>query len=120
MDCIFCKINDGSINSYTIYEDELVRVFLDINPSSTGHCLVIPKKHFLDITDIDLEYLNQIFTIIKTIRKRLEDRLHINGLTLIQNNGDVEEVKHFHIHLKPYYINDPKLSLDQVFELLKD
>ena len=50
--CIFCKIINGEIPSYTIFEDELIKIFLDINPSSNGHCLVIPKKHFVDINDI--------------------------------------------------------------------
>jgi hypothetical protein len=59
--CIFCKIINGEIPSYTIFEDDLIKIFLDINPSSNGHCLVIPKKHFVDINDIDSEYLNHIY-----------------------------------------------------------
>ena len=51
--CIFCKIVKGEIPSYTIYEDEIVKCFLDINPLSTGHTLIVPKKHFRDAFDID-------------------------------------------------------------------
>ena len=45
MDCLFCKIIKGDIPSYTIYEDDVVKVFLDINPDSNGHVLIIPKEH---------------------------------------------------------------------------
>ena len=51
-DCIFCKIIRGEIPSYTIYEDDVVKVFLDISPLTNGHCLVIPKKHFKLLADI--------------------------------------------------------------------
>ena len=58
--CIFCKIIKGEIPSYTVYEDDIVEVFLDINPSTNGDLLIIPKKHFININDIDLENLNNI------------------------------------------------------------
>ena len=60
MDCLFCKIISGDIPSNTIYEDEIVKVFLDINPTSNGHCLIVPKKHYTNIEDIDLETLKYI------------------------------------------------------------
>ncbi|HPF83446.1 MAG TPA: HIT domain-containing protein, partial [Bacilli bacterium] len=59
-DCIFCKIIDNEISSYTIYEDEIVKVFLDIDQSSQGHMLVIPKEHTLDMTTISDETLMHI------------------------------------------------------------
>ena len=52
MDCIFCKIIKGDIPSYTIYEDNIVKVFLDVNPMSPGHMLIIPKKHFENLDEI--------------------------------------------------------------------
>ena len=52
MDCIFCKIINGDIPSYTIYEDEVIKVFLDISPISKGHSLIVPKKHFENIFNI--------------------------------------------------------------------
>ena len=69
--CIFCKIIDGSIPSKTIYEDEIVKVFLDINPLNPGHTLIIPKKHFKDFDDIDLETLNHIMKVAKEIKLRI-------------------------------------------------
>lgn len=121
MDCIFCKIIDGSIPSYTIYEDEIVKVFLDINPLSNGHCLVIPKKHYLDLVEIDDEVLSHIMKVARNIKKLLEEKLNIDGLTLIQNNGEVQEVKHYHLHLKPYYtvkqdLVDVSLIFDKIMK----
>jgi histidine triad (HIT) family protein len=121
MDCLFCKIINGDIPSYKIYEDEYVYAFLDINPDSNGHTLVIPKIHTLDLDSIELDTLNNMFKAIKKIKTHLENKLNCDGITLIQNNGDVQEVKHFHIHLKPYYNNKQKLKdVSEMYEILKN
>ena len=117
--CIFCKIIDGSIPSKTIYEDEVVKVFLDINPLAAGHTLIIPKKHFKDFDDIDLETLNHIMKVAKNIKLRIEERLNPSGIRLLQNNGVLQDVKHFHLHLIPTYNKDMDLNVDKVFEILK-
>lgn len=119
MNCVFCKIMEGEIPSYTIFEDDIVKVFLDIHPDSNGHMLIVPKKHILDINDMDESTFAHILKVTKDMRVLLEDRLNIDGLTLIQNNGAIQDVKHFHLHLKPYYIKkqtkkDPK----EIFEIL--
>ena len=118
MDCVFCKIIKGEIPSYKLYEDNLVMCFLDINPDSDGHMLIIPKKHYKDLDDITPEVLTHIMNISKKMKKLLEEKLNIDGLTLIQNNGEVEEVKHFHLHLKPFYNNNLKRDVQDVYELL--
>lgn len=120
MNCVFCKIINGDIPSYTIYEDEIVKVFLDINPDCNGHTLIIPKKHFVNIDDIDNNTLNHIFNITRKIKNILENKLNIDGLTLIQNNGDVQEVKHYHLHLKPFYKKkQPLKDVKEIYEILK-
>ena len=119
MDCIFCKIINGEIPSSKIYEDDIVIAFLDINPDSFGHTLIIPKKHYRDLDDIDDKTLMHIMNIAKILKKRIKEKLNCDGLTLIQNNGDVQEVKHFHLHLKPFYKNKKDKSLDEAFQLLK-
>ena len=116
--CIFCKIINGEIPSYTIFEDDLIKIFLDINPTSNGHCLVIPKKHFVDINDIDSEYLNHIFTVVKEMLPILESKLNYDGISLCQNNGFVQDVKHFHLHLIPKYKNSKKLSVEEVYKII--
>ena len=120
MDCLFCKIIAGDIPSYTIYEDDVVKCFLDINPDSNGHTLIIPKKHYLDLSEIDNDTLMHIMHIARILKKKLEEKLNIDGLTLIQNNGDVQEVKHFHLHLKPYYKEkQPLKDVKEIYEILK-
>lgn len=106
MDCLFCKIISGEVPSYTLYEDDRVKVFLDINPSTNGDCLVIPKKHFTNIVDIDLETLNHINKITKEMYTLLKEKLNCDGLTTAQNNDFGQEIKHFHLHLTPRYKND--------------
>lgn len=105
-DCLFCNIIKGNIPSKAIYEDELVKVFLDINPSTNGDALIIPKKHLVTIDDIDNDLLLHMMEIAKKIKKIYEEKLKIDGLTFVQNNGHGQEIKHFHIHLTPRYKDD--------------
>ena len=116
MDCIFCKIVAGEIPSYKIYEDDSILAFLDINPASAGHTLIIPKKHTLDINTIDNETLIKIFDKARDISKKLVNTLNADGFTLTQNNGDAEEVKHFHLHIIPRYTEESLLDIEEVFK----
>lgn len=109
MNCIFCEIIEGKIPSYTLYEDELVKVFLDVHPDSNGHTLIIPKQHYQDLFDIPNNTLIHILDVARKISHRLEEKLNSNGITLIQNNGDIQEIKHFHLHLKPYYLESQEI-----------
>ena len=106
MDCLFCKIINNEIPSLTIYEDELVKVFLDINPSTNGDCLIIPKKHYENFLDIDENLIPHIHKISKNIYELLKKKLNIEGLTITQNNFYGQEIKHYHVHLTPRYEND--------------
>lgn len=120
MNCIFCEIANKKIPSKVIYEDDVVISYLDINPDSNGHTLIIPKKHYTDLVDIDDATLSHIMSVARNLKKLLEDKLNIDGLTLIQNNGDVQEVKHYHLHLKPYY-NEMQdiLPIDDIYNKIK-
>lgn len=106
-DCLFCKIVKGEIPSYTVYEDEKVKVFLDINPNNDGHLLVIPNEHKTNLYEMDDETLLYMLNVIRTkLATLLKDKLAIDGLTISQNNDYGQEVKHFHIHVIPRYKND--------------
>ena len=119
MDCLFCKIINNEIPSYKVYEDENVLCFLDINPKSMGHTLIIPKKHFKDINDIDMDYLLKINEISKKIVGLLNEKLKPDGIQLVQNNGNIQEVKHYHLHVIPNYIGKRKnKSVEEICELL--
>ena len=120
MDCLFCKIINGDIPCYKIYENDYVVAFLDINPDSDGHTLIIPKEHFTDLDDIDNNTLSEIFKAAKLIKKTLEEKLGCEGIVLQQNNGFVQEIKHYHLHLKPYYRNKISIEMVKHNELIRD
>lgn len=129
MDCIFCKIINGDIKSNTVYEDDLVKVFLDVNPNTNGHMLIVPKTHYKNIMDIDESLIPHIHKVIKNLYEVLKDKLGCDGLTICQNNDLGQEVKHIHFHLIPRYSNDEfkisknekiLVSIDDVYEQLKD
>ena len=115
---IFCKIINNEIPSYTIYEDSIVKVFLDVNPNHNGHTLKEPKKHYQDFFDIDEETLHHILKVAKQIAKLLKEKLNYDGLRLVQNNGVLEEVKHYHLHLIPFYQDGFSKSVEEVYEIL--
>ena len=105
MDCIFCKIIKGDIPSYTVYENEYVKCFLDVNPINMGHTLIVPKKHFKDAYDITDEYIAEIHKASKIIMELLDSKLKPSGYRLVQNNGNLQEVKHYHLHIIPNYFS---------------
>ena len=121
MDCIFCKIISGDIPCYKVYEDDFVLGFLDIDPNTNGHTLLIPKKHILDLDEISLEDLSKINIAAKKVKKLLEEKLNCDGIIIQQNNGCVQEVKHYHMHVKPIYSKEQKLiDVRDVYEKIKN
>ena len=106
-ECLFCKIINNEIPSSTIYEDDLIKVFLDINPTTNGHMLIIPKKHHVNVMDIDEDVVSHALKVIKEkLYPMLKKNLGCDGLTIVQNNEYGQEVKHYHIHLIPRYQDD--------------
>ncbi len=107
-DCIFCKIAKGEIPSKSIYEDKNVIAFLDINPISKGHTLVIPKNHFENIFDIPESELKEIIDTSKKISILLKNKLNADGINILHASGKEaqQSVFHFHIHIVPRYKND--------------
>lgn len=103
-----------------VYEDNICLAYLDINPDSDGHTLIIPKTHYKDIYDIPSDTLTHIYETAKDIMRLLEEKLGCNGFTLVQNNGSIQEVKHYHLHIKPYYDNKKTTELIKHKELIKD
>ncbi|MDE5539542.1 MAG: HIT domain-containing protein [Bacilli bacterium] len=101
MDCIFCKIANGELDSKTIYEDDMVKVIMDISPVVDGHTLIIPKKHYTDYMELDSEISAHLFEVAKIIGKKLMEGLGAKSVTLLMNYGDDQAVKHVHLHLLP-------------------
>lgn len=104
-DCIFCKIAAGEIPSRKIYEDEDVIVIMDLNPTSKGHSLIIPKEHYTDIYDIDENVAAKIMKTAKKLAIQMTEALGCDGFNLLQNNGAAagQTMFHFHLHLIPRY-----------------
>ncbi len=119
-DCIFCKIIKGEIPSSTVYEDELVKVIMNINPITNGHLLILPKKHYENIFDIETNIITHSIEITKEkLYPLLKEKLNCEGLTILENNFLGQEIKHFHIHLIPRYKND-NAELDCNKEILEN
>ena len=86
-DCLFCKIIAGEIPSRTVYEDDLIKVIMNINPNTNGHLLILPKKHYTNIMDIDEKIVTHSLEITRnTLYNLLKERLNCEGLTIAENN----------------------------------
>lgn len=108
MECLFCKIISGEVPSSKVYEDELVYAFLDIAPSSSGHTLIMPKKHIERFNDMSPDDVASLFKAVNKIAKAVEKGVSADGSNIGLNNGKVagQEVPHVHIHLIPRYEGD--------------
>ena len=104
-DCIFCAIACGEIPSFKIYEDDLVLAYLDINPFTKGHTLVIPKEHSAGLLDTPDGTLAEIVSRVKKVAAHLKDALPCDGFNILQNNGTAagQTVMHVHFHIVPRY-----------------
>src|SRR5919109_1617576 len=105
MECIFCQIIAGTIPSTRLYEDGKSLVFMDINPATKGHCLVVPKRHAATLFDLDADEAGHLMQVSKRIATAVRDALKCDGLNLFQSNGRVafQTVDHFHLHVIPRY-----------------
>ena len=95
--CIFCKIINGEIPSFKIYENDKVYAFLDIAKDADGHTLVIPKKHVTNIIDADSETLKDVMNGIKTITNHYIS-LGYDGVNVMNASGEAAEQSVFHLH----------------------
>ena len=104
-DCIFCQIVTGQIPSSKVYEDEEVLAFLDITQVTTGHTLVIPKKHYRNMLEMDAEAASSLFARVPKIAKQLQEKLGASGVNIINNNEEAagQTVFHTHVHLLPRF-----------------
>ena len=108
-DCLFCGIIAGSIPSQTIDSDERTIAFMDINPATPGHALVLPRVHSADLLEISSEDLTATALAAQRLAQRMKDVLEADGINLINACGAAawQTVFHFHIHVVPRYEDDP-------------
>jgi histidine triad (HIT) family protein len=108
-DCLFCKIVAGDIPATKVHEDDDTIAFMDINPATRGHLLVIPRRHARDLHEIGDDDLAAVARTAKRLAARVVERLGADGVNLHQSNGEVawQTVFHFHVHVIPRYQGDP-------------
>jgi len=107
-DCIFCKIVAGELPATKIDSDERTITFMDINPGTRGHALVIPKEHSKDLLEIDPEDLAAVAKAGQRLAQRMPEALGAAGVNLINSCGSAawQTVFHFHLHVMPRYEDD--------------
>ena len=107
-DCIFCKLANGVIPTNSLYEDDVVKVIFDAGPASSGHVLILPKEHFDNVYSLDDDTAAHIFQVAVKVAKALKEGLNLEGLNIVQNNGEIagQTVFHFHMHIIPRYKGD--------------
>ena len=108
MDCLFCKIINGEIPCFKLYENGFVTCFLDISQATKGHTLIVPKKHFDNIISLDNDLAGHLFSVTSKLTKAISKALGVNDFNILNNCGEVagQSVHHFHIHIIPRKVND--------------
>jgi histidine triad (HIT) family protein len=108
-DCLFCKIVAGELPAKIVDEDELTVSFMDINPATRGHALVVPRRHARDLLSIDQEDLGAVALAAQRLAGRMSERLGAAGVNLLNSCGTPawQTVFHFHVHVIPRYPGDP-------------
>lgn len=107
-DCIFCKIAKGEIPSSKVYEDDFVLAFLDLNPASPGHALVIPKRHAATLLDLEPGSGDALLQAMRKVGRALANVVKADGFNCVQNNFPAagQEVMHLHWHVIPRHEGD--------------
>ena len=108
-DCLFCGIVAGTVPSEIIASDERTVSFMDINPATAGHALVVPRTHSADLLEIEPDDLEAVTLAAQRFAKRAKDVLDADGVNLINACGAAawQTVFHFHMHVVPRYEDDP-------------
>lgn len=113
---IFCSIISKTVPAYIVYEDDYVIAFLDIEPFSQGHVLVVPKQHYSSIDTVPNNVITAIFKTARDLSVVLQTLYKHPGIKLMQNNGALADVDHVHVHVIG---KDPKNS-EPLFKSFKD
>lgn len=107
--CIFCKIVAGELPATIVDEDERTVSFMDINPATRGHLLVVPRRHARDLISIEPEELAAVSASAQRMAQCAKERLAADGVNVINSCGSAawQTVFHFHLHVIPRYEDDP-------------
>ena len=108
-DCLFCGIVAGEVPAQIVDSDEHTVAFMDINPWTRGHALVVPREHSRNLYDIPEDALSQTVVAAKRLALRMKERLGCDGINLLNSTEPAawQTVFHFHVHVIPRYDDDP-------------
>ena len=108
-DCLFCRIVAGELPAQIISQDERTVAFMDINPATRGHALVIPREHAKDLLEVGPEDLTATILAAQKLAGQMVERLGADGVNLINSCRAPawQTVFHFHVHVIPRYVDDP-------------
>ena len=108
-DCLFCKIIAGELPAQIVDENERTVTFMDINPATRGHALVVPRNHVANLLEVDADDLAATALAAQRLAQRVTERLGADGVNLLNSCGSAawQTVFHLHIHVIPRYADDP-------------
>jgi len=112
--CIFCQIINGEIPSSVVYEDEKTIAILDISQVTKGHTLVIPKKHYENLFELEDEEAIHYFKVVKKLSEEIYKKTNAKGLNILNNTNEIagQTVNHLHFHIIPRYDENDALSIN--------
>jgi histidine triad (HIT) family protein len=106
-ECLGCQLANQLESVHVVYEDEHVCCFLDHDPINEGHTLILPKNHVVEMEELDMETATAVWKAAVKISKVLKYLFNPDGITICQNGGRFNELKHFHMHVIPRYEGQP-------------
>ena len=108
-DCLFCGIVAGDVPGQIVDSDEHTVAFMDINPATHGHALVVPRRHSADLMEVSDEDLTYTMLAARRLARRIREALNPDGFNLLNSCGSAawQTVFHFHVHVIPRYVDDP-------------
>jgi histidine triad (HIT) family protein len=108
-DCLFCRIVSGDIPAEIVDSDEHTVAFMDINPATRGHALVVPRTHATDLMDVSDEDLERTMTAARRLARRMEETLKPDGYNILNSCRQAawQTILHYHLHVIPRYDDDP-------------
>lgn len=122
MDDVFCKIIKGELPANVICETEDVICIMDATPFNPGHVLIIPKRHYTTILDMDEDIIGKVHVCAKMIMEKMIERYEdLESIKVVVNYGEEQKVKHYHMHLLPFYKDKkkPNITQEEYCEILK-
>ena len=108
-DCLFCGIVAGDVPGQVVDSDEHTVAFMDINPATRGHALVVPRQHSADLMEVSDEDLTYTMLAARRLARRIREALQPDGFNILNSCGSAawQTVFHFHLHVIPRYVDDP-------------